>query len=394
MPHTLIGPNPDLKQLWDEGLEIEIRKGILLVHHIPYVNAAKAIKFGTLVSELALDKDRTVQPPPHPAHWIGEYPCHKDGSAIAQLRHPNSQRKDLGDGTVVDHMFSNRPERGYTDYHHKITTYIQIISSPAQSIDKTVTAYTFQVIPNNDGESVFRYVDTNSSGSEINAISSKLRGQTVAIIGLGGTGSYVLDLVSKTEVKEIRLFDKDTFIQRNAFRAPGAAAIEALGERVKKTDYFKAIYSQMHKNVVSDPVNIDSSNLEKLSGVDFAFVCIDDGPAKKTIVERLLTQGTPFIDVGMGVSIVDGANTLIGIIRTTTSTPDKHDHIEKRISFAADANDVYARNIQIAELNALNAAFAVIKWKKLYGFYQDLTKEHDTTYTINTGEIENEDIDA
>jgi shikimate 5-dehydrogenase len=393
MPHTLIGPNPDLKQLWDEGLEIEIRNGILLVHHIPYVNAAKEIKFGTLVSELALDKDRTVRPSTHTAHWIGEHPCHKDGSVIAQIRN-SSQRKDLGDGIVVDHMFSNKPEAGYADYHHKITTYIQIISSEAQSIDAIVTAYTFQVIPNNDGESVFRYVNTNSSEAEINAVSSKLRGQTVAIIGLGGTGSYILDLVSKTEVKEIRLFDRDTFIQRNAFRAPGATPIEKLGERIKKTDYFKAIYSQMHTKIVSDPVNIDSSNMEKISDVDFVFICIDDGKAKKPIVEKLLAQGTPFIDVGIDVMIVDGANMLIGVISTTTGTPDKHDHIEKRISFAADANDLYARNIQIAELNALNATLAVIKWKKVCGFYQDLTKEHNTTYTINTGEIENNDVNA
>jgi hypothetical protein len=150
----------------------------------------------------------------------------------------------------------------------------------------------------------------------------------------------------------------------------------------------------MHTKIVSDPVNIDSSNMEKISDVDFVFICIDDGKAKKPIVEKLLAQGTPFIDVGIDVMIVDGANMLIGVISTTTGTPDKHDHIEKRISFAADANDLYARNIQIAELNALNATLAVIKWKKVCGFYQDLTKEHNTTYTINTGEIENNDVNA
>ena len=37
-------------------------------------------------------------------------------------------------------------------------------------------------------------------------------------------------------------------------------------------------------------------------------------------------------------------------------------------------DDEYATNIQIADLNALNALMAVIKWKKLSGFYQDLKK--------------------
>jgi hypothetical protein len=35
-----------------------------------------------------------------------------------------------------------------------------------------------------------------------------------------------------------------------------------------------------------------------------------------------------------------------------------------------------------ADLNALNAALAVIKWKKLACFYQDLDHEHHSTYTI------------
>jgi hypothetical protein len=36
----------------------------------------------------------------------------------------------------------------------------------------------------------------------------------------------------------------------------------------------------------------------------------------------------------------------------------------------------YDGNIQIAELNSLNAALAVIKWKKLCGFYNDRKAEH------------------
>ena len=47
------------------------------------------------------------------------------------------------------------------------------------------------------------------------------------------------------------------------------------------------------------------------------------------------------------------------------------------------ANGEYASNIQIVELNALNASYAVIKWKQLSGFYQDLEKEHHLTYSTN-----------
>ena len=35
----------------------------------------------------------------------------------------------------------------------------------------------------------------------------------------------------------------------------------------------------------------------------------------------------------------------------------------------------------------LNAALAVIKWKKLCGFYQDLKKEHHCAYAINLNQL-------
>jgi len=52
---------------------------------------------------------------------------------------------------------------------------------------------------------------------------------------------------------------------------------------------------------------------------------------------------------------------------------------------------IHSSNIQIADLNALNAALAVIKWKKLMGFYQDLDFEHHCTYTIGGNMLRNED---
>jgi hypothetical protein len=38
---------------------------------------------------------------------------------------------------------------------------------------------------------------------------------------------------------------------------------------------------------------------------------------------------------------------------------------------ADDPDDIYRRNVQIAELNALNASIAMIRYKQLRGFYVD-----------------------
>jgi hypothetical protein len=43
------------------------------------------------------------------------------------------------------------------------------------------------------------------------------------------------------------------------------------------------------------------------------------------------------------------------------------------------------------ELNALNAAMAVIKWKKLIGYYHDAEHEHHSMYTLESDHLLNED---
>jgi Family of unknown function (DUF6527) len=58
-----------------------------------------------------------------------------------------------------------------------------------------------------------------------------------------------------------------------------------------------------------------------------------------------------------------------GIVRMTTSVEGPRDHVATRIFFADAEADEYEQNIQIADLNMLNVALAVIKSKKLCGFY-------------------------
>ncbi|MDG9697041.1 ThiF family adenylyltransferase, partial [Streptomyces sp. DH17] len=161
-------------------------------------------------------------------------------------------------------------------------------------------------------------------------------------------------------VREIRLFDSDEFLTHNAFRAPGAPTLEELREAPKKVDYLKRIYSRMHRNIVAHDVELGADNLHLLDGVTFAFLSLDAGDAKRLIVEKLEAIGAAFVDVGMGLELDEGS--LGGILRVTASTPEKRDHARQRISFVGGgAKDIYASNIQVADLNALNAVLAVVK---------------------------------
>jgi hypothetical protein len=395
MSNTLIGRSHDLKKLRDEGYNLEIRGGYLLVQEVPYVNSAREVKRGVLVSKLQLAGNVTTRPDTHVAYFVGDHPCRADGSEIAEIKN-SSQRQTLTDGVVISHTFSAKPKPAehYDDYYDKVTTYVAIISGPARMIEPGITAKTFPAIESrkeDSEESVFNYIDTASSRAEIDVVTSKLALGKVAIVGLGGTGSYVLDLVAKTPVSEVHLFDGDTFLQHNAFRSPGAPAIEDLRGKLSKVSYLKGIYSKMHRGIISHEVYIDASNVELLRNMDFVFLSLDRGGAKGLVVEKLEEFGISFIDVGMGVDFTDDA--LGGIIRVTASTPSRRGHVRNRISLVDDdANNEYSTNIQIADLNALNAALVVIKWKKLFGFYRDFKHEHHTTFTIDGNLLLNEDL--
>lgn len=390
MSQQLIGHSPDLKQLRDEGYEIEIYGGHLLVHHIPYVNNQKEIKYGSMVCELTMINEHTLgQPSTHVMHFSGEHPCHKDGSIITQIQN-SAQNQLIRDGLTINYSFSNKPSNGYIDYYQKVKRYADIISDPAKSLDKTVTEKTFRLIPEDDSASVFNYMDTNSSRANIGGLNNKFIGQKIAIVGLGGTGAYILDMVAKTPVQEIHLYDGDDFFQHNAFRSPGAASGETLAKRMKKVQYYEEMYSKIHRHIIPHISYISEGNIHELNSMSYVFICVDKNSVRKDIMHHLLQVNVPFIDVGMGINIID--DKLIGIVRVTMGTLEKYDHLEKRIPVDDTDNDEYKSNIQIADLNALNAMMAIIKWKKKVGFYQDLENEHHCTYSINMGQLLNEDI--
>ena len=205
-------------------------------------------------------------------------------------------------------------------------------------------------------------------------------------------GEYVLDQVAKTPVGTIDLFDPKVFLQHNAFRSPGAASREDLAKKPFKTDYYRGVYSQMHRGINSHPVALTDENLHLLDGVDFVFLCLDAGKAKAAIIKKLELDGVSFVDVGMGIELVN--DELIGIVRLTTSTPRmrRHVHEKNRIPLQGDGEDnLYDTNIQTADLNMWNAAMAVMKWKKIYRVYMDMEGEHFTALTIDGNHLLNED---
>ena len=134
MPQQPIDHSLDLKRLQNEGYDIEVREGYLLLKHIPYVSESRTIKSGTLVSELTLSGDATTRPSTHVVMFAGEAPCDEEGHKLTQILH-SSKQSDLGSGIIVDYRFSSKPAEGYPDYYEKMATYANIISGPAHALD-------------------------------------------------------------------------------------------------------------------------------------------------------------------------------------------------------------------------------------------------------------------
>lgn len=71
----------------------------------------------------------------------------------------------------------------------------------------------------------------------------------------------------------------------------------------------------------------------------------------------------------------------------SSGTKESESFFNMTAPFGEDEDELYRSNIQVADLNALNAALAVIRWKKHIGYYQDTTHESLSAYTLEWNDI-------
>lgn len=390
MSHQLISRSPHLLRLRNEGYNLEIIGSYLLVRDVPYVNSQRQVCKGVLVVMLDLTADVAERPNDHTAHFIGETPCDSQGRPLEQIIN-NSNPNQLLPELTVNHYFSAKPRTGnYVDYYEKVSLYVAMLCGPANALDKDTTAKTFSPIRSDTEESVFTYTDTASARAGISMPTEKFKRLKIAIVGLGGTGAYIVDQVSKTPVAEIHMYDGDALQQHNAFRFPGAVPFAVLERGMKKVEYLHEVFSAMHRHIIPHPCMITADNVGELRTFDYVFLCVDNTKARELVVKVLRGTQTSLIDVGMGVHLVNETQQVWGTCRVTTLTSEHHDHADRTMPLTDnDAEDIYRSNIQIADLNALNAMLAVGMWKRLCGFYSDNSQADHITYSTNLNEMGN-----
>lgn len=384
MFQKLVNHNDDIRRLLEKGYAIAFDSHHLIVRDIPYLNSERELQIGAIVSKLVFtDQERIVQED-HQIFFAGSVPHHLDGKPIQNLGGGplsislSENSKDV----EVQRSFSNKP-RGkdkFSDFFEKIEHYVTIISGPAIELHKA-NPYTFRAVKEVVPDSIFKIHDTLTSRAEIGDLSSKFKTDVVAVIGLGGTGAYVLDFLIKTPVREIRAFDLDPFYVHNAFRSPGRVNEDEF--KKSKAEVYQSRYENFRTGLSFEPKLVDSSCDKDIEGVTFAFVCVDKGSARKEIFDLLISKGIPFIDVGMGLKRKDDG--LKGAVRMTYYSAEHGQKVrDQQLAPETDGqNDLYRTNIQISELNALNACLAVIKFKQLRGLYTEESPFYHLIFEVN-----------
>ena len=370
MFQKLVNHNDDLRRLVERGYAVAFDSNHLVVRDIPYLDSEIQLQQGAIVAKLAfIDQERVTQTD-HQVFFAGSAPYGLDGKPIPNLGggHAQLALSEASKDVVVERSFSNKPKSTgrFADFFEKIESYVAIISGPAMEI-YDANPHTFRTVGGMPSDSVFKFHDTLTTLAEITDLASRFKDDVIAVIGLGGSGAYVLDFIVKTPVREIRAFDRDLFCVHNAFRSPGRLEKTELGQT--KAQVYGDRYENFRTGLTASPLFLDASSQDDLDGVTFAFVCVDKGVSRAGIFDLLISKGIPFIDVGMGLNRKRGP--LNGMLRSTYYSAEHAQLIRgKGLAPLVDtADDEYRTNIQISELNALNACLAVIKFKQIRGFY-------------------------
>ena len=391
MSAALISLDPHLKRLADEGFEIEVANTYLVVRSVPHVTTDGTLARGILTCALSIDAATGLTSTPQADHtmFFAGTPCHRDGTLMSNII-ASSLTQRFGE-IDVDHYLSSKPEvtHRYENVYDKVVAYERLIGGAARSLDKSANARTYARGMAANDDSPFAIPDSASARYRIGRVNRKLMGR-VAIIGLGGTGSYLLDLISKTWVTEIHLYDGDQLLNHNLFRSPGSPEPALLKEFPLKVNYYAQTYARIHAGITAHPVRVTRDNVDELAGFDFVFVCVDKGSSRRAIAEGLLRLGIPFVDTGIGVGIEDDC--LDGCARATFIRPGTPwEAVERLLPFGDDAedDDLYRTDIQIAAVNSLNAIMAVMRWKRWANYFRDERDEVNSVYMIEGNNISN-----
>lgn len=385
----LVSHNAFLKDLEEMGYLLDFVGGYLVIRGLPYLGKNGQRQYGDWASPLNLDGAVIDPPSDHQVWWCGSRPCDQQGRELRLGG--GAAQVQIGEGLVSNFSFSFKllneagEMRTYQSFAEKVATYLDAITAPVIAAYPDTTPFRGIDVNAAKQTSPLRFPDTMSARYHMNDLSALLAGKKVAIVGLGGTGSYILDFISRTHLHYIALYDDDKVHVHTIFRLPGFIP-QAIGR--PKAEVLAQHYDQWHAGIEAFAERVTAENVHRLKDFDFVFVSVDYGPARLLIVDWLSANGVPYVDCGMGLS-----RSKVGLSGFIRITGDDRSAFEANVNTArlpvqVAIDDEYRHHAQITELNALNAAMAVIRFKQHFGLLDRETENTSSIFDTATFEID------
>lgn len=232
-------------------------------------------------------------------------------------------------------------------------------------------------------ESVFRFEVDGEDARDMKIWRNRARGQEIGIVGLGGVGLWILDMMCKTDVRTIGIWDGDRIEGRNLIRAPGWASQEAIGKN--KAEYFGEQYGKMRKGISVHGQHWHPDRSENsFEGLDFVFVAVDKSKTRTALCENLEDMRIPFVDVGMGIERRNEG--VRGSCQVFFSGEDSG-RWRIGIPTVEGVGEEEYHELQLADLGALNAALAVGIWRRHIGQYEAEERDWLIRYRIENNDL-------
>ena len=150
---------------------------------------------------------------------------------------------------------------------------------------------------------------------------SRLHSLRVGIVGLGGTGSIILEQLSHLGVAELLLLDPDVVETTNLNRLVGSAAKDVGRPKVDvAADYARRINPNAKIETSAGSVLV-AKTAEQLADVDFVFGCTDSHGSRAVLNQLAYQYLIPTIDMGVIIVVANGTVTHVAG-RTQMLAPD------------------------------------------------------------------------
>lgn len=204
--------------------------------------------------------------------------------------------------------------------------------------------------------------------------------ERVGIVGLGGVGAWIADLVVKADPREVHGWDYDYIEPKNILRMPGGLDPNVWIGR-PKADWFRETYSVIHTNVHSHNEKVLPENMQDvIERTTFGFVAVDDANDRMMVCDGLANAGIPFVVAGLSPVRKDKrVKVSMRIVTAHVGVPSWRDAIPQ---VGQAGQDDYG-SLDLPDVYSMAAGWAIQSWRRMRGQYWQEQREECLNYSAS-----------